>query len=175
MCRVGTCGLCKCAISEMPEAQKRGSCDAPGIWSRNSGANSPCTVEQWTPTFSKTRPFMTDITPPPPAAPEWSVLFQGVRRKRPGFWSPMGAVVGSASSSASKAEQISLRKCSNQPRACDLRASSVAGSGRGDVILSLYLRLAGLPQCFADHHRAGHRDIERAQAGAHRDREPRVP
>ena len=25
MCTAGTCGLCGCAISEMPEAQKRGS------------------------------------------------------------------------------------------------------------------------------------------------------
>ena len=33
------------------------------------GANSPCTVETWTPTFSNTRPFMIAITPPPPGAP----------------------------------------------------------------------------------------------------------
>ena len=66
MCTAGTCGLCGCAISEMPEAQKRGSSAAPGISLRNSGANSPCTVEQCTPTFSNTRPRISDITPPPP-------------------------------------------------------------------------------------------------------------
>ena len=45
MCTAGTCGFCGCAISEMPEAQNRGSASAPGISLRNSGANSPCTVE----------------------------------------------------------------------------------------------------------------------------------
>jgi hypothetical protein len=53
----------------MPDAQNRGSSAAPGMSLRNSGANSPCTVEQCTPTFSNTRPFMIDITPPPPFAP----------------------------------------------------------------------------------------------------------
>ena len=38
---------------------------APGIWLRNSGLNSPNTVETLTPTFSNTRPCMMDITPPP--------------------------------------------------------------------------------------------------------------
>src|SRR5438874_2486398 len=47
MCTAGICGLCRCAISEMPEAQNRGSSAAPGICARNSGANSPCTVEKW--------------------------------------------------------------------------------------------------------------------------------
>src|SRR5437868_3694331 len=65
MCTAGTCGLCRWAISEMPEAKKRGSASAPGISLRNSGANSPKTVEAWTPTFSNTRPFIIDITPPP--------------------------------------------------------------------------------------------------------------
>ena len=66
MCTAGTCGFCGWAISEMPEAQKRGSSAAPGISLRNSGANSPCTVEQCTPTFSNTRPRIIAITPPPP-------------------------------------------------------------------------------------------------------------
>ena len=43
-----------------------------------------CTVETCTPTFSKTRPCMIDMTPPPPGAPVWSVRCQGVRTKRPG-------------------------------------------------------------------------------------------
>ncbi len=50
------------AINEIPDAQKRGSSSAPGIWPRNSGENSPNTVEQWTPHFSKTRPEIIDIT-----------------------------------------------------------------------------------------------------------------
>jgi hypothetical protein len=58
------------AISEMPDAQNRGSSAAPGISLRNSGANSPCTVEQCTPTFSNTRPLIIDMTPPPPGLPE---------------------------------------------------------------------------------------------------------
>ena len=56
-------------MSEMPDAQNRGSVSAPGISLRNSGANSPNTVETWTPTFSNTRPLSIDITPPPPGAP----------------------------------------------------------------------------------------------------------
>ena len=50
----------------MPLAQKRGSVSAPGICARNSGLNSPHTVETLTPTFSNTRPRITLITPPPP-------------------------------------------------------------------------------------------------------------
>src|SRR4249919_3449900 len=91
MCTAGTFGLCGCAISEMPEAQKRGSFTAPGISLRNSGANSPCTVEQCTPTFSKTRPCIIAITPPPPGAPPWSVRCHGVRTKRPAERSARGA------------------------------------------------------------------------------------
>ena len=42
----------------------------PGMSFLNSGANSPCTVEQCTPTFSNTRPLIIAITPPPPGWPE---------------------------------------------------------------------------------------------------------
>ena len=68
MCTAGTCGFCGCAINEMPEAQKFGFSAAPGISLRNSGANSPCTVEQCTPTFSNTRPRISAMTPPPPGS-----------------------------------------------------------------------------------------------------------
>ena len=84
MCTVGTCGFQGCAITEMPAAQKRGSSAEPGIWPRNSGANSPCTVETWTPTFSNTRPRISAMTPPPPAAPPWSVRDQGFAREAAG-------------------------------------------------------------------------------------------
>ena len=60
------CGLTGWAISDTPEAQKRGSSSAPGICLRNSGANSPCTVEVWMPAFSNTRPPIRLMVPPPP-------------------------------------------------------------------------------------------------------------
>ena len=81
MCTAGTLGFRGWAISEMPLAQKRGSSSAPGICLRNSGENSPCTVEVWTPTFSKTRPCIIDMMPPPPLP---SSRCHGVRSKRPG-------------------------------------------------------------------------------------------
>ncbi len=69
MCAVGALGLAGCAISDTPDAQKRGSSVAPGIWLRNSGASSPKTVEVWMPAFSNTRPLIRLMTPPPPGAP----------------------------------------------------------------------------------------------------------
>src|ERR1043166_4600618 len=69
MCTAGTCGLHMWAMSETPDAQKRGSSAAPGMSLRNSGANSPNTVETFTPTFSNRRPRSVAIMPPPPGAP----------------------------------------------------------------------------------------------------------
>ena len=69
---------------------------APGMSLRNSGANSPNTVETWTPTFSNTRPFIIAMTPPPPACAAWSVRFQGLRTNRPAARSPSGAPAGRA-------------------------------------------------------------------------------
>ena len=76
----------------MPAAKKRGSCAAPGIWARNSGLNSPNTVEMLTPTFSNTRPRINDMVPPPRSSP-FSPLSrcQVLRSKRPGalsLWVP---------------------------------------------------------------------------------------
>ena len=68
MWTAGTCGFCGWMISEMPDAQKPGFSSAPGICLRNSSENSPWTVEVWTPAFSKTRPCMIDMVPPPPCA-----------------------------------------------------------------------------------------------------------
>ena len=76
------------------------------------------------------------------------------------------------------------RKCrrasaSNQARARALR-SAISGSlaHRASVIARsaacISLPTAGLPQRLAGRHRRGHRDIERAQALAHRDAQPRV-
>ena len=67
ICTAGTRGLRICATNEIPVARKRGSSSAPDICLRNSGLNSPQTVETFTPTFSKTRPRITLITPPPPS------------------------------------------------------------------------------------------------------------
>ena len=69
------------------------------------------------------------MTPPPPAAPVWSVRCHGVRTKRPGARSASGAPAGRSSSTASNAAQMSSRSVSNQARARALRASSVAGRG----------------------------------------------
>ena len=87
MCTAGTSGERRCATSEMPLAQKRGSVSAPGICLRNSGANSPYTVETLTPTFSKTRPRIIAIVPPPPPS-----RAHGLRSNRPG--GPLGAGAG---------------------------------------------------------------------------------
>jgi hypothetical protein len=74
-----------------------GSSSAPGIWARNSGENSPWTVEVWTPTFSNSRPFMIDMVPPPPAP---SSRCQGCARSGPA--SPVHCGWSTSSSSASK-------------------------------------------------------------------------
>ena len=101
MCTAGTLGFCGWAMSEMPDAQNCGCSSAPGICLRNSGANSPCTVEVCTPTFSNTRPAIRLMVPPPPGAPVWSVRCHGVRTKRPGARSESGAPSGRSSSSRS--------------------------------------------------------------------------
>ena len=122
MCAVGTCGLCGWTMRDTPEAQKRGSSSAPGICLRNSGANSPWTVEVWTPAFSNTRPCSRLATPPPPSAPPlaWSVRLHGVRTKRAGGRSPSGAPAGRSASILSKAAHSSSRSASNQRRARSL-------------------------------------------------------
>ena len=128
MCTVGTFGFQGWAMSEMPPAQKRGSWSEPGIWPRNSGANSPCTVETCTPTFSNTRPRIIDMTPPPPGAPLWSLRSHGLRSKRPGSDASGGRGAVTSSSSASKAAQIRSRRSANQMGASVCRRSTAAWS-----------------------------------------------
>src|SRR5712672_3491433 len=183
-------------MREMPEAQKRGRVSAPGICARNSGANSPNTVETCTPTFSNRRPVIIAITPPPPAAPVASVRVQGVRTKRP-VRSPWSAA-GAAPSSASNAAQISSRSLSNQALTRALRPSSCPASMFGRSISSGEKRAANssetipfspfairyspsairhpprLPHGLADRHRAGHRHVEGAQPGPNRDLQPDI-
>ncbi len=79
ICTAGTRGEHRWAIRLTPVAKKRGSVSVPGMVLANSGENSPCTVETWTPTFSKKRPCIIPITPPPPAS-----RVQGFSSNRPG-------------------------------------------------------------------------------------------
>ena len=135
MCTAGTFGFCGWAMSEMPEAQKRGSSSAPGICLRNSGANSPNTVEVWTPTFSNTRPAIRLMTPPPPGLVAGVI---GALPRRP-HEVPGRAVgraarlAGRSASSFSKAAQISSRSSSNQARARAFRVSRLIRRERSCV------------------------------------------
>ncbi len=104
-----------CATRLMPLAQNRGSCSAPGICARNSGLNSPQTVETFTPTFSNTRPRITLITPPPPSDPSGVGRCHAVRLNRPAGRSASGP--SCASSIASNAAHSRSRSVSNQARA----------------------------------------------------------
>ena len=148
----------------MPEAQKRGSSAAPGISLRNSGANSPNTVEQCTPTFSNTRPRISDITPPPPGCPEWSVRLQGVRAKRPGARSAKRRV--RRQRVLDRFERRADVVAQTLEPGARVRFASVEGLGCGQGahrMLSLANSEAPrLPQRFAGNHRHRHRHIERA-------------
>ena len=120
MCTAGTLGERMCATSEMPEAWKRGSWSAPGICLRNSGLNSPYTVETLTPTFSNTRPRMIDITPPPRSSPfSPRSRCQALRSNVPAGRSLCVPV--SSVSIFSNTAQMRSRKPSNQARVSALR------------------------------------------------------
>jgi succinyl-diaminopimelate desuccinylase len=118
MCTAGTFGFQGWMMSEMPEAQKRGSSSAPGICLANSGAKVPWTVEVWTPAFSNTRPVSMPIVPPPPGSPVWSVRVHGLRVNRPGACGASGSNgPGQTSSMDSSAAMIRPCRASNQARA----------------------------------------------------------
>src|SRR5215207_7928254 len=146
MCTVGTCGFQGWAMSEMPAAQKRGSSSDPGIWPRNSGANSPCTVETWTPTFSKTRPFMRLMTPPPPGAPVWSLRCHGLRAQRPGNVASGKNGPRASSSRSSKAAHMRSRSAANQAGASALRRSMSAEAVTGHMFLPPPMREVESPR-----------------------------
>ena len=66
ICTAGTCGLAIWATRLIPVAVKPGfSALAPLIVPANSGAKFPRTVDTFTPTFSKTLPFIKPRVPPP--------------------------------------------------------------------------------------------------------------
>src|SRR5882724_3122334 len=141
-----------CATSEIPLAQNRGSSLAPGMSLRNSAENSPSTVEILTPTFSKTRPRMIAIVPPPPPG-----RCQLERSKRPAG-SSVGRSPANSSSSASNAEQIRSRSPANQVSAAAQRIGS-GGKAATSVIVREQLGLAQrLGQCDG----AGKSDVERS-------------
>ena len=81
MWTAGTCGFAMCATRLIPVAKKLGSSSAPWMLAANSGEKRPPTVETFTPTFSKTLPFICPRTPPPPGAPSGSVRSHGVNAK----------------------------------------------------------------------------------------------
>ena len=142
----------------MPAAQKRGSSPAPGMFCAKSFEKVPKTVEMLTPTFSKTRPCMTDIVPPPASVPASAFRFQVLRSKRPGLRSARGPA--SSSSIFSNSEQMRLRSSSNQP----------AARGFCSVAMSMFIVLgplnwasgAGLAEGFAEDHSGSDRDVQRA-------------
>src|SRR5258707_3892342 len=174
MCAAGTLGERRCATSEMPEAKKRGSCSAPGIWARNSGLNSPNTVETLTPTFSNTRPRMTDMVPPPRSSPSGPASrCHSLRSKRPGAssrWVPESSV-----SMRSNSPQMRSRSPSNEARAAALRWARVASSGSlVGVLVGERIESCGLAEGLAQYHRPGQRDIERAQTLLQRNAQPEV-
>jgi hypothetical protein len=91
----------------------------------------------WTPTFSKTRPRIIDMVPPPPLP---ASRCHGVFSKRPGDHEACGPC--RSCSICSKAAQMRSRSVSNHSRAfiffCSMSAGSPAGiSGRCKCCLRL--------------------------------------
>ena len=159
MCTAGTLGERRCATSEMPVAKKRGSCSAPGICLRNSGLNSPNTVETLTPTFSNTRPRMTDMVPPPRSSPPGPASrCHALRSKRPGARSR--CVPESSSSRRSNSAQMPVAQIL-EPDArlfLALGERGVVGQ-RGGGFSRRAHRISGLAKGLAQYHHGGQRDI----------------
>src|SRR5262245_52801473 len=159
MCTAGTSGDCMWATRLMPLAQNRPRSAAPGICLRNSSENAPCTVEMFTPTFSNTRPRITDITPPPPSAPSSVGRRHSVRSKRPG-----GLSLNVPSSSfSSRSNSAQMRSLNSANHSAALAFSSSVGTGIGDK----RSESVGLTQGLTQHHRGADCNVERAQARLH--------
>src|SRR5262245_37299934 len=174
MCTAGTLGEHMCATSEMPVAKNRGSSAAPGIWWRNSGLNSPNTVETFTPTFSNTRPRMMAMTPPPRSSPPGPTSRRhGLRSKRPG--GSLRFAPACSSSSRSNSAHRRSRSASNQRRAASLRLVSAASSGNGvGVLVGERIEACSLAQRLAQYHRGGQRDVERARSRLERNTQAEI-
>ena len=114
------------------------------------------------------------------AAPVWSVRSHGVRTKRPAARSDSGAPAAAPPPTASNAAQMSSRSCSNQARARALagfqrrRVGEGRGHGGRSLRSSCRRNAVRLPHRLAERHGGGHRHIERAQTGPHRDDQPGV-
>ena len=176
MCTAGTCGLCGCAISEMPEAQKRGSSSAPGISLRNSGANSPCTVEQCTPTFSNTRPRIIAITPPPPGCRYGRCAARACARSgrpRVGQRRAGGQRVLERFERGADVVAQALEPGAGA-RSCGHRASRRRGGGGHRVDLSHRQRRSSAASPRPAPWRAAIATLSERKPGAHRDAQPRV-
>ncbi len=166
MCTAGTSGERICATSEMPLAQKRGSSPAPGIWARNSGENSPETVEMLTPDL------LEDVAlhHRHDAAAAFRALPLPCARTGPARGRP-AVPRRYASSIASKAAQMRSRSAANQVVGAGLALADGGVVGHeGSPGRSAVCRNAS-----PEHHRGGERDIERAAAGLHRERRVAPP
>ena len=145
------------AMSDTPEAQKRGSSSAPGICLRNSGANSPCTVEVWMPAFSNTRPFDQTMAPPPPARRRDRCGSRACARNAPAGRSPKRRLSGSSASRRSKAAGTGRRAGSRTTRARAFCAFDVERMRHGHLAVLRVInrcgrsmagdRLVRLPPC----------------------------
>ena len=122
-CAAGTRGLRRCATREIPVAKKRGSSSAPAICLRNSGENSPCTVETLTPTFSKTRPRISPMRRRRPrAASRGSARTGRVACRHAGRWPGRPR-------SLRRLAQILSRSASNQAARPGARRRRVVAAG----------------------------------------------
>ena len=150
----------------MPLAQNRGSSAAPGISLRNSGENSPDTVEMLTPTFSKTRPRMTEIVPPPPPGRCQSRALEAARRP----------ALGGARRRTRPRSPRTRRRCRSRNAANHASARGARARDRAERTAHLRSWLGeqpGLAQCLGERDRARQRDVERSRAAAQRDDDPR--
>ena len=136
---------------------------APGICLRNSSLKAPWTVETLTPTFSKTRPRMTDMTPPPPCLPSSVGPLPGRALEAPG--GPIAERAGQLVLQRSKAAQIRSRS-SLEP------GDGLAALGVGRLDLAHRSEIPSSAAALRPITMARRqRDIERAQSRPHRDRQ----
>ena len=115
MCTAGTCGFCGCAISEMPEAQKRGSSSAPG--NLRAEFRRELAVHGRDVDADLLEDAAVHHRHHAAAARRAGVVGALPRRSHEAARRPMhaGAPAGRSSSTASSAAQISSRSAANQP------------------------------------------------------------
>ena len=109
--------------------------EAPGMSLRNSGENSPDTVEMLTPTFSNTRPRMTEIVAAAAARRAASRCARSGPARRSGEAAP-----ANSSSIASNAAQSWSRSAANQASARATRSGSGGNGGGSSLIVAGTIR-----------------------------------